>query len=124
MIDYTSAGIWAQVVRALAMTETNEVETLDGDGGQAHGLLQQHPSFFSQWYKQASTTDTWTRAYIKACAAYLTWAVPMFGLSGAIQAYNLGAEAYSRGERNPEYLKRFEDNYSKLGFLPNDIPKA
>ena len=122
MIDYTIAQHWSVVVRAIAMTESNESETGLGDGGQAYGLLQQHPAFFIHYYKDVGLHDTWTDAYIKACAAYLSYAVPRLTLAGAIQAYNLGVAAYKNGNRNLPYWDRFVQNYNKIGGSVDEAP--
>lgn len=112
---YAKAGKWWKVVRALAMTESNENSTAVGDGGQAFGILQQHPAFFVNWYTPTTTSDQWVTAQIIAAAAFLDYAVGRFGLEGAIQAYNTGCAAYKSGVRNENYLTRWMQNYAKLG---------
>jgi hypothetical protein len=118
-INYDAAGKWAMQVRALAMGESNESPYMFGDGGCAFGLLQQHPSFFIEYYDTdafpASVTDTWWQAQIKAAAAFLeTWESKL-GLDLAVQSYNQGVVAVTKnGVRAPEYLARFTANFNKL----------
>jgi hypothetical protein len=118
-IDYEIAGPWALHVRALAMGESAEIATLFGDGGCAFGVLQQHPSFFSEWYGvgafPASASDSWVTAQIKAASAFLDRYVPTRGLDLTIQAYQAGATAvFIDGKRNQEYLDRWTENFNKL----------
>jgi hypothetical protein len=118
-VDYSVAGEYADHVHALAVIESGESLDLFGDGGQAFGILQQHPSYFIQFYREtgpfaAETDDTWWTAQIKAAARFLNTWEPEFGMDGAIMAYNLGVEAYKQGKRNEAYLSRWSDAYQKI----------
>lgn len=125
MFPYAAAGQWAKAVQALAIIESNETPAAIGDGGQAFGILQQHPAFFIHWYKPV-VDDQWPTAQIKAAAAFLDYAVGRFGIDGAIQAYNKGIAGYKNGERNENYLTRWMQAYAQLGgsLGPNDLPKG
>jgi hypothetical protein len=123
-IDYFSAQELADEVRAFAMIESGEREHQLGDGGRAFGLLQMHPATFRRYYGMQMrfaphVADTWTKAYIKACAAFLS----MRGWRNAsqaerdliVQAWNLGEKAvFAEGRRNPEYLTRWLEAYDKV----------
>jgi len=119
-IDYSSAGRWAQVVRALAMGESNEDVGLMGDGGRAFGILQQHSAFFVEWYGRypqiypIDVADTVWVAQIKAAASFLEHYVPAMGLDLAVESYNQGVEAIRSGKRVPDYLARFNVNLNKV----------
>lgn len=113
-INYSSAGPWAEHVRALAVIESGEDVGRIGDGGRAFGLLQQHPAFVMQWYRSVDVTDTWWNAQIKAAAAFLAHYVNAIGLDLTIQAYNRGVAAIENGERNADYLARWTDAYQRI----------
>ena len=108
MDEYSIAGDYARHIRALAIIESGENPLASGDGGRAIGILQQHPSFFVQWYKEPDVTDTWNTAHIKAAAAFFEHYVPQYGIDLTVQAYNQGAAAvFQNGVRAPQYLARF-----------------
>ena len=123
-IDYSSAAEFADEVRAFAIIESGENEYAIGDGGQSFGLLQMHPATFKRYYGvqmrfAQNLSDTWTRAQIKSCAAFLA----AHGWSGAsqderdliVQAWNLGeAGVFIDGRRNPEYLARWLAAYDQI----------
>ncbi len=117
--DYSAAGPWAQIVHALAMTETNEQPRLVGDGGRAFGILQDHPPFIAEYYRTdsafpAKPNDDWITAEIKAAATFLDENDDQ-PLDLCIQAYNQGETAvFTNGVRAPEYLARFTANLNKL----------
>jgi soluble lytic murein transglycosylase-like protein len=116
VIDYSKAGAHAEIVHALAIIESGENPALVGDGGQAYGLLQQHPGFFKQFYGRAiafpaSVTHTWVEAEIVAAASFFELYLGILGLDLAIQSYNLGVSAVQKGQRNPDYLSRFTAAY-------------
>lgn len=110
---------YADIVHALAIVESNEDPNATGDGGQARGLLQIHPSRFRDVYGcsaafLADLTDTWIQADIRACAAYLDkWAqVP---LDLRVQGWRLGINGVlGNGQRDPAYLQRFNDALNKV----------
>jgi hypothetical protein len=114
MIDYSMAGLWATHVRALAIIESAEDIGRFGDGCQAANILQQHPAFFMQWYRDVRMDDTWHGAQIKAAAAFLQHYVDKLGLDLTIQAYNLGVEAVEQGKRNVDYLARWSDAFQRI----------
>ena len=114
MSDYSLAGPWADHVHALAIIESNETSNLVGDGGRAFGILQQHPAFISQWYRNIDVSDTWDRAQIKAAASFLQHQVNAIGLDAAITAYNVGRAAYDGGVRNEAYLARWGEAFQKV----------
>ena len=123
MIDYSAAGEFIQEVRAFAMIESAENPHQVGDGGRAYGLLQMHPATFKRYYGcqsrwAASVSDTWSRAFIKACAAFLNahnWrAADEATRHLIVQAWNLGeAGVFIDGQRNPDYLTRWLEAYEK-----------
>ena len=109
--EYQAAGQWADHVRALAIIESNENDTLIGDDGRAFGLLQQHPDFYDDWCC-AIDGDSWATAQIRAAARFFTAFMPLIDLDLTVQAYHLGADAVRRqGKRDPQYLKRFSDAF-------------
>lgn len=124
MIDYSAAVEFADEVRAFAIVESNESETATGDGGESFGLLQMHPATFKRYYGAQmrfapNLSDTWTRAQIKACAAFLA----AHGWTGAspderdliVQAWNLGeVGVFIDCRRNPEYLARWLAAYDAI----------
>ena len=118
MPNYAAAGQYAQWVRALAIIESNEQSGKIGDGGRAFGLLQQHPAFVTGYLLPVdefavAVDDDWDTAQIKAAARFfMVW--EHLGLDLAVQAYNKGAMAVIKGERNPEYLQRFHDALNKV----------
>jgi hypothetical protein len=120
MIDYRAAAYYADHVRAFAIIESTEDETATGDGGRALGLLQMHPATFMRYYRPvASTTDTWTQAFIKACASYLSLhafrAATPDQQDLIVQAWKLGEGAvFSLGERDPAYVSRWKAAYQKI----------
>ena len=117
--DYSIAGKWAQIVRALAMTETNEQPRMIGDGGKAFGILQDHPPFMAEYYRTespypAEASDDWIVAEIKAAATFLQ-ENDYEPLDLCVQAYNQGETAvFDKGVRAPEYLAKFTANLNKL----------
>ncbi|MFZ1975785.1 MAG: transglycosylase SLT domain-containing protein [Candidatus Acidiferrales bacterium] len=118
MPDYSLAGAHADVVHALAIIESNESVSAIGDGGRAFGLLQQHPSFFKEYYGRAvafpqSVEHTWPEAQIVAAASFFEMNEQM-GLDLIVQAYNLGVEAVRNGQRNPAYLSQFKATLARL----------
>jgi len=135
MIDYSPAAELADFVRAFAIIESHETDSLVddyygrsmrlGDDGQALGLLQMHPASFKRYYGCVSgrfepeVSDTWTAAQIKACAAYL-YAHKWGGASQdmrdlVVQGWNLGESAvFLKGKRNPEYLRRWREAYKRI----------
>jgi hypothetical protein len=125
VIDYSPAAEFADEVRAFAIIESGEDEyAVGGDAGQSYGLLQMHPATFKRYYGCQSRfapnlNDTWTRAQIKSCAAFLA----ALGWTGAtqnqrdliVQAWNLGeAGVFIDGRRNPEYLARWVAAYDEI----------
>lgn len=120
MINYDAALDLADYVRAIAITETNERLDVIGDGGQARGPFQLHPSTFKQYYGlskrfPARTTDTWLEADIKACASFFdmemtTWS----SVDLVVQAWNLGVTAVLHGERNLLYLQRWTEALNRI----------
>ena len=112
--DYTIAGRWAEHVHAFAIIESNETDNQIGDGGRAFGILQQHPAFVLQWYRDIDVTDTWVTAQIKAARNFLDHYVSIFGLDLTVMAYNLGVSAIGRGERNQDYLNRWTEAFNRV----------
>ena len=122
-INYSIAGEYADEVRAFAIIESNEDEYRIGDGGQAFGLLQMHPATFKRFYIAVlrfppATDDTWTTAFIKACATFLRTHLWLNADQDErdliVQAWNLGEQAvFVEGKRNPEYLARWLAAYEK-----------
>jgi len=118
MIDYSPAQNYADIVRALAIVESQEQPNAVGDNGQARGLLQIHPAQFRQYYGASATFladihDTWIEADIKCCAAYLDkW--DNISLDLRIMGWNLGINAVVEGKRNPEYLAKFDAAYNQV----------
>jgi hypothetical protein len=120
-VDYLIAGVWALHVQALAMNESSGSPNVGySDGGQARGLLGQHPAFHHDWYGQypelfpVSDADTWWEADIKAAASFLTHYIPAIGLDLTIQAYQAGVNAVRNGARNPKYLADWDAAFNKL----------
>ena len=116
---YYLAGEYADYVRALAIIESNEDEAKIGDGGQARGLLQQHPAHFKDYYGRsknfpARTNHTWIEAEIVTCASFLDMELTTFSLALVIQAHNLGVQAVLDGKRNPIYLQRFDNALNRV----------
>ena len=124
MIDYTAAHDLTDEVRAFAMIESAENPHQVGDSGQAYGLLQMHPATFKRYYGAQMrfaphVADTWTEAFIKACAAFLSahsWHnASREERDKIVQAWNLGeAAVFIEGRQNPEYLARWLDAYEKI----------
>lgn len=119
MINYSLAQTYAEYVRALAIIESGENPNLIGDNGRAWGLLQQHPAFFVEYYGRAkgfpaSPNHTWIEAQIVAAASFFAIELSHLPLDLAVQAYNLGMEAVLRGERAPDYLRRFTDALNRI----------
>jgi hypothetical protein len=133
LFDTSIAGRWADQVHALILTEHwgHVVEPAclwrcpfgSNDGGRAFGILQQHPDFFRDYYREsggaplakflASVDDTWTVAQIKAAATFLELNDTL-PLDLEVQAYNQGLQAVRNGVRAPVYLDRFNQNLAKL----------
>jgi hypothetical protein len=123
LINYSIAGEYADEVRAFAIIESAENELQVGDGGQSFGLLQMHPATFKRFYIAIlrfppATDDTWTTAFIKACATFLRTHLWLNADQAErdliVQAWNLGEQAvFVEGKRNPEYLARWLAAYEK-----------
>ncbi len=133
LFDPSIAGRWADEVHALILTEhwghlPSEACLWrcpfgSNDGGRAFGILQQHPDFFRDYYREtggtpiagflASVSDTWTVAQIKAAATFFeTW--DSMALALVVQSYNQGIQAIRNGVRAPEYLDRFNQSLAKI----------
>jgi hypothetical protein len=119
LINYALAKPYEDIVHALAIIESGENPSISGDGGQAWGLLQMHPSRFKECYGCAAeylpaVDDTWIDAQIKACAAFLDlWSNTPLDLR--IVAWRLGVHAVmDEGKRDPQYLQRFNDALNKV----------
>jgi hypothetical protein len=120
-INYGVAGRWKDVIRALVEGDENPSGDIVavGDGGRAFGILQEHPSFFWQFYGRngfdADVKDTWTVAFIKAAASFFEHYCREYELDLMVQAYNQGARAvFIQGMRAPGYLAKFHAVYDKL----------
>lgn len=123
-INYSIAGEYADEVRAFAIIESNENEQQIGDDGQSFGLLQMHPATFKRFYSAIlrfapATDDTWTTAFIKACATFLRAHLWLNADQDEhdliVQAWNLGEQAvFVEGKRNPEYLERWLAAYDAI----------
>ena len=128
MIDYTAGGRWQDVIHALAIIESNENPAATGDGGQAFGLIQQHPAFFAANYGRvsglwnrmvgralypASTSDTWVTAQIKAAASFLE-ANKALNRTLLIESYHQGVIGAQRAP-DPSYFTRFAAAFAKIG---------
>lgn len=126
MISYAEASEYAAEVRAFAIIETGEEPYKWGDGDCACGLLQMHPATFIRFYRDdfgrfgAANADTWTDAYIKACAAYLEshgWNLAATSKAQrdlVVQGWRLGERAvFAEGKRDLQYLMRWHRAYSQ-----------
>jgi len=130
-INYSAAGDYADEVRAFAIIESGENEYAIGDGGQSLGILQMHPATFRRYYCAIlafapATDDTWTTAFIKACATFLRahlWLnAPQEERDLIVQAWNLGEHAvFVEGRRNPEYLARWLAAYDNTRRKRGDL---
>ncbi len=133
-IDYTAAGRWQDVVRALATIESGENPGAPlGDSGQAFGILQQHPTFFKENYGRilvgvvmrvwhgmtgrvplypVSNTDTLTTAEIKAAASFME-ANKALNRTLLIESYHQGVIGAER-QPDPTYFTRWATAFAKL----------
>lgn len=109
--DYTLAGEYAETVHALALVESTGSPMIGySDGGQAFGILGQHPSFFVEWYGRgsflANTKDEWWNASIKAAASFFEHYASM-DRDLVVMAYHSGMGFVESGQRDEPYLAKF-----------------
>ena len=119
--NYELAGEFAEVVHALALVESTGYPNIGySDGGQAFGILGQHPSFFVEWYGRGSfsqsTKDEWWNASIKAAASFFEH-YDYMDRDLVIMAYNAGMGAILEGERDDGYLAKYNTALQKVRAL-------
>ena len=130
-INYSLAGKYADYVHAHFVIESAEVMLIFGDGEEALGLGQMHPTFFTENYGQstrhiflASIGDTWPDAWVKAAGNFYHVNLHLYGepLDLVVQMYNLGFSAVKiEGKRNPDYLNKWTEALNNIhGEKPND----
>ena len=116
MSVFNLAGVYSDMVHALAIIESDEDPHAVGDGEQAYGLLQQHPAFFQEHYGRtkafpAEVAHSWADAEVVAAASFFDLWMETLGLDATVMAYNTGVTAYYSGVRNEDYLARFGAAY-------------
>jgi hypothetical protein len=119
MSIFALAGAFEDIVHALAIIESNERIAQIGDGGRAFGLLQQHPSFFAEYYGRSllfpsSVSHTWEEAEVVAAATYFGRYIEILGQDGAVSAYNTGVKAFNDGQRNEVYIARWGNAFQDV----------
>jgi len=102
-------GVSESLLMAMAFVESSYRPGVESSAG-AIGLLQVKPST-GEWILAredrgplGDLRDPYHNAYV--AAVYFRYLEDMFGTMGAIQAYNIGPGAYSRGGRATRYLEK------------------
>lgn len=107
-------GVDWRLLKAIAMTESDENPNAIGDSGTSFGLMQVQ-NLVGNYYGQASGNALLEPdKNIEVGSKFLADLISKYGVDGGIQAYNLGETKYRQGLTSPTYLSRVMTNYNSL----------
>jgi soluble lytic murein transglycosylase-like protein len=106
-------GIPWQLIKAVAITESDENSNAIGDNGQAIGLMQ---VWHFHWEALGMTRDDMLdpNLNLQAGTAFLAEMVKKYGIYGGLEAYNEGEGNFTRGRNNPGYANNVLSHYYPL----------
>lgn len=102
-----------KLLKAIALTESNEDASVIGDDGRSFGLMQVS-LVVGNFYGMNKDDLLIPELNVQAGSAFLKEMIEKYGLEGGIQAYNLGQTKFRKGLTSPNYLKKVLDYYDKL----------
>jgi soluble lytic murein transglycosylase-like protein len=107
-------GIDWKLVKAVAITESDEDPTVIGDNGNSFGLMQVQ-NLIGNFYANAKGQELLDpEKNVEAGSKYLAEMIRKYGTEGGIQAYNLGETKYKAGLTSPTYLSKVMKNFNSL----------
>jgi len=106
-------GIPWQLIKAVALTESNENPNAIGDNGNSFGMMQiQHWHYEAYGMTKEDMFDP--NLNVQVGSGFLAEMVQKYGMEGGVQAYNLGETKFRRGVTSPDYLAKVMGQYNGL----------
>ena len=103
-------GLDWKLVKAVALTESDETPDMVCDRGESIGLMQ----LKHWWWLNYTREDMFDPDHNIECGAKaIAYLTDKYGIEGGIQAYNRGETAFLKGELVPQYLAKVMGYYDE-----------
>jgi soluble lytic murein transglycosylase-like protein len=108
-------GLDWKLLKAIAMTESNENPNAIGDDGRSLGLMQTQLLIGKAYANVSNIEELYIPdKNVEAGSGFLADLLSKYSLNGAIQAYNIGETKFNKGISSPDYLAKVLKNYHSI----------